>query len=146
MEKKLIVNHAHEKLHLCYELSQGKNRQQQELRWGAFIVYKYLHTQEVLWEVVTFENKEDAEVYLQSILEEWGPDTQPSQDPFNGKPDERAAIKGWDETVRRGINWRSRETVGLIEPEILIELMPIKSSLEFLVALFRNNLILAYER
>ncbi len=144
-----IKSRAAEKVRLFLELNNREHPLQQELRWGPYVVYRYLHSEEYLEEVVTFEDKEEAEVYLQSILDEWAADPDRDNEPWGDEePDDEvrawSSIKAWDEPIRRGIHRFNCETVGLANPKEFVNSMPTEFALMFLVGLFNSALIPGY--
>ena len=49
-----IKSLAVEKVQLFLDLSSYEHPHQQKLRWGPYIVYTYLHSEEYMEEIVTF--------------------------------------------------------------------------------------------
>lgn len=144
-----IKRQADDKVQLFLDLNNREHPLQQELKWGQYIVYLYLHSGEYLEEIVTFEDKDEAEAYLQSILDEWEKDPTRGSAPWGDKePDdwekEHLSIKSWDEPIRRGTHRFYCETVGLAEPEEFVKAMPVQFALDFLVELFYSSLIPGY--
>lgn len=144
-----IKRQADEKIQLFLDFNNGEHPLQQELRWGPYIVYSYLHSEEYLEELVTFEDKDEAEAYLQSILNEWEQDPERNNDPWDdNNPEDEVkeylSIKNWDEPIRRGAHRFASRTAGLASPEEFVKAMPTKMSLNFLVNLFYSCLIPGY--
>ena len=147
--KEIIKNQAIEKVQLFLDLNNRENELQQELGWGPYIVYTYLHTEEYLEEIVTFEDKDDAEAYLQTILDDWASDPKRDDDPWDDEePDddekEYFRIKDWDAPIRRGTHRYSSRSVGLANPEEFVKAMPTDYALNFLEGLFWSALIPGY--
>lgn len=143
-----IKRQADDKIQLFLDLNNGDNALQQCLGWGPYIVYTFLHSEEYFEEIVTFEDKDEAEAYLHSILDEWEADPERDKDPWDDEePDEEddyLSIKDWDEPIRRGTHRYASRTVGLAEPEEFVKAMPTKMAREFLVNLFCSALIPGY--
>lgn len=144
-----IKNQAVDKVQLFLDLCNHEHPNQQKLRWGPYIVYTYLHSEEYMEEIVTFEDKDEAEAYLQSILDDWAADPERDPDPWDDEePSDQLrqylSIKDWDEPIRRGTHRYASRTVGLAEPEEFVKAMPTKMALEFLENLFWSALIPGY--
>lgn len=143
-----IRSQAGEKVQLFLDLNNGDNAIQQRLGWGPYIVYTFLHSEEYFEEIVTFENKDEAETYLQSILDEWEADPERDKDPWddeeNDDEDDYLSIKDWDEPIRRGTHRYASRTVGLADPEEFVKAMPTKMALALLENLFWSALIPGY--
>ena len=144
-----IKSRAVDKVQLFLDLNNGDNVLQQKLRWGPYIVYTYLHSEEYLEEIVTFDDKDDAEAYLQTILEDWASDPNRDKNPWEDtEPDEKDIeyfrIKDWDLPIRRGIHRYTSRTVGLADPKEFVEAMPTDFALNFLEGLFWSALVPGY--
>ena len=145
----IIKRQADDKVQLFLDLNNREHPLQQELKWGPYIVYLYLHTEEYLEEIVTFEDKDEAEAYLQSILDGWEKDPTRDSDPWgdedpNDWEKEYLSIKSWDEPIRRGTHRYYCETVGLANPEEFVKAMPTKMAMNLMVELFYSSLIPGY--
>lgn len=148
-DRKTIKRQADDKVQLFLDLNNREHPLQQELKWGPYIVYTYLHSEEYMEEIVTFEDKNEAEAYLQSILNEWEQDPERNNDPWDDEePDDEAMeylrIKDWDAPIRRGIHRYACRTVGLADPEEFVKAMPTEFALNFLEGLFWSALIPGY--
>ena len=155
-----IREDACEKVQLFLDLHNGDDETWKRLRWGSFLVYTYLHTEEYLEEIVTFDDKNEAEAYLQSILDEWGEDPSRDEDPilyFNG-PDayseldekdiedlrEYFRIKDWDGPIRRGTHLSASRTVGLANAYDFANVLPYEMLKDLFANLFTSNLVPGY--
>ena len=144
-----IKRQADDKVQLFLDLNNREHPLQQELKWGPYIVYTYLHSEEYMEEIVTFEDKDEAEAYVQTILDDWASDPDRDKDPWNEpEPDEETMdyfrIKDWDKPIRRGTHRYSSRTVGIADPEEFVKAMPTKMALNFLVEMFYSSLIPGY--
>ena len=144
-----IKNQAINKVQLFVDLNNRENELQQKLGWGPYIVYTYLHTEEYLMEIVTFDDKEDAEAYLQIILDDWASDPDRDNEPWDEEDSdddtkEYFRIKDWDLPIRRGIHRYTSRTVGLADPREFVEAMPTDFALNFLEGLFWSALVPGY--
>ena len=144
-----IKKQAIDKVQLFLDLNNRENELQQKLGWGPYIVYTFLHTEGYLEEIVTFDDEDEAEAYVQTILDDWASDPDRDKDPWDEpEPDEETMdyfrIKDWDKPIRRGTHRYSSRTVGIADPEEFVKAMPTDFALSFLEGLFWSALIPGY--
>lgn len=150
-----IRKNAIDKVDVFLELANDDNPRQQELGWGPYVYYRFLHSEEYFEEIVTFADKEEAEAYLQSELEELEADAQPDDwtwledDLPEGSSDmqdedDYLKIKSWDEKIRRGTDEYSHVTIGLADAEDFVHAMPVELALDLFSNMFYYRLIPGY--
>lgn len=148
-----IREEACEKVQMFLDLNNLDNETWKRLRWGHIIVYTYFHSEDYLEEFVTFDNEEEAELYLQSILDEWAMDPNRDVDPLTQFPkgiklDEKDIeyyrIKDWDKPIRRGVHLGASKTIGLANSWVFVNTLPIEMLRELTTRLFDSNVIPGY--
>ena len=153
MEIETVRQKANEKVQLFLDLNNRDNKLQQELGWGAYIVYRYLHTEEYFEEIVTFDDQEEAEAYLQSETRRIADESSSDAYPWEGEDltDEDAEsikkhyqLKDWDLPIRRGACAQWGITFGLADAGEFIQAMPVDMALDLLVEFFYSALIPGY--
>ena len=151
--KNKIREDANDKVQVFLDLNNLNNETWKRLRWGHFIVYTYLHTEEYLEEMVTFDDEKEAELYLQSVLDEWAADPDRDVDPLTQfaddlEPDdpfmEYLRIKDWDEPIRRGTHLNASRTIGLADARKFIDTLPLEMLKDMMEDFFYSNLIPGY--
>ena len=164
-DSKQILKDADEKVQLFLDLHNLDNETWQRLRWGYYIVYTFYHPEGFFEELVTFADKEEAEAYLQTILDDWNKDPLRDVDPTpalfevlgqqGGYLDtlgihdiesvkEYHRIRDWDEPIRRGLNLNASRSVGLANSFDFVNALPIEMLKDLMIQFFDSNLIPGY--
>ena len=150
-----IKNKAIQKVQLFLDLNNGDNQLQKDLGWGFYIVYRYLHTEEYFEEIVTFDNSDEAEAYLQSEIDRmrkghdqdsflWEDDENDEDEIEDMKRDPYFQLKEWDLPIRREGFEKCGITMGLASAWDFVHTMPVEMALELFSQFFASQIIPGY--
>lgn len=147
-----IKKKAIDKVQLFLDLNNGRSQLQKDLGWGGYIVYRFLHTEEYFEEIVTFNNKEEAEVYLQSEIDRmrkdheqdtylWEDDCYDEDEIEDMKQDPYLQLKEWDLPIRRESFEKWSMTMGFAYARDFVKAMPVELARDLLTQLFCSQII-----
>ena len=152
MDKEKIQEKAIAKIDVFLELANEDNPRQQELGWGPYVYYRFLHTEEYFEEIVTFADKEEAEAYLQMEIQKILDDPDHARNPWDDDEEgelgedvsEYLRIKDWDLPIRRCEHRYNSTTIGLADAEDFVKTMPVSLAQDLFSSFFYYGLIPGY--
>ena len=149
MKTKDIRKKVIDKIQLFLDLNNGKNKLQKQLGWGPYVYYRYLHSEEYFEEMATFDNKEDAETFLQSeikqIMNSSANDTYPwEENEVSEDAMEYFRLKEWDLPIRRYSCEKWSITLGLADAHTFVRTMPVEMALDLFEQFFYSRVIPGY--
>ena len=153
MDIEEIRQKAIDKVQLFLDMNNGDNDLQKKLGWGFYIVYRYLHPEEYFEEIVTVDDKAEAEAYLQSEIKRIGDKSASDThvwEQFDLDDEELKVLKehyqlkDWDLPIRRGVCEKGGITLGLADAWTFVHTMPTEMALELFAQFFGCRTIPGY--